>query len=330
MKAIHRTLAVLLLFTPLLAGCGPLETEQPPDAVSVQLKWVHQAQFAGFYVAQEKGYYAQENIDVTLIEGGPDGDIVEQVVIGRADFGVAAPEDIIMEHGQGNRVVAIATIYRRNPTVFASLPGSGIERPADLLGRRVAAAGVVELELQLRAMLKRMGLDIHQVEIVPHSYDLTPLYDGQIDCIAVYSTGGLIRARQAGHELNLMWPNDYGIHMYADTLVTTDEMIAENPGLVTRFLRATLHGWREAVENPEMAAEMTLRYAREADPEMQAEMMEASVPMIHTGEDHIGWMRAEMWQGMHDILLEQGLLAGPVDMDQVYTMEFLQGIYGDE
>ena len=156
------------------------------------------------------------------------------------------------------------------------------------------------------------------------------VYKGEVDSTAIYSTGGLIRLRQAGYEVNLIWPSDYGVHLYADTLITTDQLIAENPDLVTRFLRATLRGWREAIEDPEAAVAITLRYAKEADAELQAQMMEASLPLIHTGEDQIGWMREEVWQGMHDILLEQGILAGPVDVDKVYTMEFLQKIYGGE
>jgi NitT/TauT family transport system substrate-binding protein len=185
-------------------------------------------------------------------------------------------------------------------------------------------------ELQFAAIMKRLGLDIGQVEFVPYEYDYSSFQSGDVDATDAYSTGGLIRLLQAGYELNLIWPSDYGVHMYADTLIATDEMIAENPDLVTRFLRATLRGWREAIEEPGAAVEITLKYAREADAEMQAQMMEASLPLVHTGENQIGWMRAEVWQGTHDILLEQGLLDGPVDLDDVYTMEFLHEIYGGE
>ena len=73
-----------------------------------------------------------------------------------------------------------------------------------------------------------------------------------------------------------------------------------------------------------------LKYAKEADAELQTQMMEASLLLVHTGEDQIGWMRAEVWQGMQDTLLEQGLLDGPVDVEDVYTIEFLQKVYGGE
>ena len=319
--------AVLVLAVAILAACRPQEVKKPPDQVTVQLSWVHQAQSAGFYLAQERGYYTEENIEVAFVEGGPGTDVLEQIVSGGADFRVGAPEAILVQRSQGKPVVAIATIYRRSPAVFVALADSGIERPADFLGRTVAAAGVTQYELQLEAMLKKLGLDINQVEVVPHSYDLAGLCEGKVDITAFYSTGGVIRLRQAGYQVNLIWPSDYGVHMYSDSLITTDQLIAENPDLVTRFLRATLRGWREAIEDPEAAVASTLKYAFEADAELQTRMMEASLPLVHTGEDHIGWMRAEVWQGMHDMLLEQGLLAGPVDVDKVYTMEFLQRIY---
>jgi NitT/TauT family transport system substrate-binding protein len=329
MKAIARTCAVLLLVTVILAACGPQEVERPPDEVAVQLKWVHQAQFAGFYVAQERNYYAEENIEVTLIEGGPEVDEVEQVAAGQADFGVGAPEDMLLLRSHGKPVVAIAVIYRRSPLAFVTLADSGITRPADFLGRTAAIAGA-DGELQFEATMKKLGLDSHQVEVMPYIYDYAPFYNGDADITVGYSTGSLIRILQEGYQVNLIWPSDYGVHLYADTLITTDQLIAENPDLVTRFLRATLRGWREAIEDPEAAVAITLEYAREADAEIQTQMMEASVPLVHTGEDHIGWMRAEVWDGMHDMLLEHGVLDEPVEVDEVYTIEFLQKVYGRE
>ena len=329
MKRIMMISALLLLTVAILAACRPQEVEKPSEEVTVQLKWIHGTQFAGFYVAQERGYYAEENIEVTFVEGGAGIDRTEQVVTGKADFGVQAAEEILVQRSQGKPVVAIATIYRRNPVVFVALADSGIERPADFLGR-TAAIGGSDAELPLEAMMKRLGLDIHQVEVVPYSYDRTSFYNGDVDINMAYATVSLIRMRQEGYEVNVIWPSDYRVHMYGDTLITTDQLTGENPDLVTRFLRATLRGWREAIENPEEAVTITLKYAKEADAELQTQMMEASVPLIHTGEDHIGWMRAEVWEGMHDMLLEQGILGEPLDLDEVYTMEFLQKAYGRE
>jgi NitT/TauT family transport system substrate-binding protein len=107
-------------------------------------------------------------------------------------------------------------------------------------------------------------------------------------------------------------------------------LVAANPDLVTRFLRATLRGWREAIGDPEAAVSATMTYALEADADLQTRMMEASVPLIHTGEDRIGWMQADVWQGMYDTLEEQGLLDGPFDLNSVYTMQFLDEVYREQ
>ena len=320
---------MLLSAIPLLAACGPQEVKQPPDPVTLQIKWVHQAQSAGFYVAQERGYYAAEDIAVTFLEGGPDIDPIERVVTGQADFGVTTPMDVLQHRSQGEPVVAIATLFRRDPMVFLSLEGSGIERPTDFAGRTVAL-GTAEGKLRFAAMMTRLGLDIGQVRVVPYQYDFTPFYNGEADITEAYMSAGLVRIRRKGYKVNVIWPGDYGMHLYGDTVITTERMIAENPDLVTRFLRATLRGWRETIEDPAAAVAITLEYAREVDSELQTEMMEASVPLIHTGEDQIGWMQAGVWERTHRLLLEGGLLGGPVDPDKAYTMEFLQRIYGGE
>ncbi|MCG3206954.1 MAG: Riboflavin-binding protein RibY [Anaerolineae bacterium] len=311
----------------LATGCQQ-PTSRPPTKVTLQLKWIHQAQFAGYYVAKDKGYYAEENLDVTFVPAGPGINIIERVVSGQADFGVAAPEHILLQRSQGQPVVAIATTYRRNPFVLVTLAESGITHPADMVGKTAMLGGTDGL-LQFNAMIKKLGLDLASIKILPYSFDLTPFYNGEVDIAPAFAAGSLIGILQTGRQFNLIWPSDYGITVYSDTIVTTDQMIATNPDLVTRFLRATLKGHRYAVENPEEALAISLNYAENADPAVQAKMIEASRPLIHTGEDHIGWMRAEVWQQMEEMLLDQGFLTNPADLDKVYTMQFLEAVYGD-
>ena len=179
-------------------------------------------------------------------------------------------------------------------------------------------------------MMKKLGLDINKVNLVPYSYDYTPFYDRKVDVTTAFSIGGLIRIRRAGHQVNVIWPSDYDLPFYADSLFTSHQMIAENPDLVTRFLRATLRGWQEAIEEPKEAVAITLKYAKEADADLQALMMEASLPLIHTGEDHIGWIQAGVVKEMHQILLEEGIIAEPVELDRLFTMQFLGKIYGQQ
>ncbi len=322
------TIIIWVAVLTVLAACQPQATSQPPTKVTLQLKWIHQAQFAGFYLAKDKGYYAEENLDVAFVPAGPGINIIDRVVSGQADFGVAAPEHILLQRSQGQPVVAIATTYRRNPFVLVTLPESGITRPADMVGKTAMLGGTDGL-LQFKAMMKKLGLSTDSMTILPYSFDLTPFYNGEVDIAPAFAAGSLIGILQTGRQVNLIWPSDYGITVYSDTIITTDEMIATNPDLVTRFLRATLKGHRYAVENPEEALATSLNYAENADPAVQAKMIEASQPLIHTGEDHIGWMRAEVWQQMEAMMVDQGFLVNPAELDKVYTMQFLEAVYGD-
>ena len=330
MRTITRLFSILLLIA--VVACEPQQAKRIPDEITLQLKWVHQAQFAGFYMAQEKGYYAKENIKVTFLEGGQGIDSAESVISGKADFGVVAPEDILIKGSHGAPLTAIAAIYRRSAVVYLTMADSGIVRPADFLGKKVAAAGTAgairDFEFQFYALIKKLGLDSKKLKIVTYDPDYVAFYKGEVDVTAAFATGGLIKMRQKGLKLNLIWPSDYGIHFYSYTLATTDRMISEKPDLVTRFLRATLKGWQDAIEDYRQGVAVTLKYSQIKDQELQTAMMEAMLPLVHTGEDQIGWMKPEVWQGMYQILLEQKLLARPFDVSQAYTLRFLKEIYG--
>jgi len=331
MKTITRTLVVLLLAIALLAACRPQEAEKPPDEVTVQLAWIHRALFAGFYAADQRGYYAEEGLEVSMVpRPAPDADVVAPVIDGIADFGVDYGAGLITARSQVLPVTAIATLYRRHPLVFITLADSGITQPQDFPGHTVRTLTPGSSEVAFRAMMTRVGLDPDSVEKVDVGFDQSPFLAGDLDIWPGFMNSEALTFREEGYELNLILPEDYGVHLYGYTLFTTDQLIQDNPDLVLRFLRATLRGWQWAIENPEEAGPLALKYDPELDAADQTIIMEASVPLIHTGQDHIGWMRAEVWQGMHDMLLEQGLLAGPVDVDEVYTMEFLHKVYGGD
>ena len=328
MKTMNRTCILLLLAITFLAACGPQEVEKPPDEVTVQLKWLHQSQFAGFYAADQNGYYADEGLAVTFLEGGPDIDVQAPVLDGTAQFGIDAADALILARAEGKPVRAVATIYRRSPLVFVARADSGISRPEDFVGQSILIS-LSHIPTQ-RAMMARVGIDPDQYTLVSVPQDVALFASGEAPVWAVYLAGSIYILKEAGYELNIIYPDDYGVHFYADTVFTTDDFIAANPELVLRFLRATLKGWTYAVENPDAIGPMVLQYEPDADAEVETVKMEASLPLIHTGQDQIGWMRAEVWQGMHDVLLEQGILDEPLDMDKVYTMEFLHEIYGGE
>lgn len=326
----RRFIVLFVAGSLLLTGCqtnGRSAAEATP--VGLRLKWLHQAQFAGFYAAEQAGYFAEEGLRVTLLEGGPGINSIESVVSGEADFGVAGPELILQERSKGTPIQAIATTYRRNPFILVALAESGISKPEDLIGKRVAIGGNTG-ELQVRAMMNFLGLDYSQVEVVPFSLDLAPFYAGEIDVVPAFSAGSLIPMQNSGREFNYIWPDDYGIHFYSDTIFATEKTIAERPELVSSFLRAVLRGHRMAVENPEKALEYSLVYLKDADPDVQSQMIAASMPLINTGEDELGWMEPKIWASMYEKLLAQGFLTDELDVQDAYTLEFLRSIYSSE
>jgi NitT/TauT family transport system substrate-binding protein len=318
----------------MLAGLCACSGQQAPKAltdVTVQLKWIHQAQFAGLYVAQEKGYFAEEGFNVGFLEGGQGIDSAQALISGKADFAVITPEDILIRRSQGADIVAIAAIYRRSAVVYLSLPGTGIIRPSDFAGKTATVTGhdgaVRDLEFQFRALIKKMGVDSDTLRYVPYDPDYTDFIQGDTDITAAFLTSGVIKLRQKGYLPNIIWPGDYGIHFYSDTLATTETMIARHPERVTGFVRACLKGWAEAIGNPEYAVSVSLKNAKTPDAWFQTAMMDAQSPLIHTGSGPIGWMEPDIWQGMYQVMMTQGLISEPLDVRNAYSMAFLNAVY---
>ncbi len=135
-------------------------------------------------------------------------------------------------------------------------------------------------------------------------------------------------ARLAGHEVNVILPDDYGVHTYDDVIFTSEELIRRNPALVERWLRATLAGWRYAVEHPEEAVEITLKVDPTLKRDKQMAMLLASIPLIHTGQWPIGWMTREVWEEAAGILLDQKILRHRPELGKAYTTRFLEKATG--
>jgi NitT/TauT family transport system substrate-binding protein len=315
-----------LIFPVLLFGisaCSSASATRELTPVTVQLRWTHQSQFAGFYAADQNGYYAEEGLAVTFLEGGPDVDIHASVKDGRAQFGVAGADTLILRRASGDPFKAIATIFRQNPLVFITLESSGITQPQDFAGRTILVASFNTAILH--AMTSHAG-------VMPDQYtetccDHERFYSGDIDVAHAYLTNEVIEARNEGHRLHIINPDDYGVHFYADTLYVTDEFSIQNPDIVSQFLRATLRGWTYVVANPEATGPLVQEYNPDADSDLEIAKMTASIPLVNTGEDFIGWMKPAVWAGMEKTLREEGLLTGSFDIEQVYAMQFIEEIY---
>ena len=317
------SLALLICLSILLSACGQPATPALTP-VTVQLKWLHQAQFAGLYAADQNGYYAAEGLKVNFIEGGPTVDLEKGVLEGTAQFGIDGADTLIAARADGKPVRAVAVIYRRSPLVFMTLADSGITKPQDFAGKTVQAdTGLITLH----AMLANVGISSGQYHEVNLGSDLGPFYSGQVQVWNAYLINEVLVAQSKGYKVNIIYPDDYKIHFYSDTLYSTDKYIAANPDLVLRFVRATLKGWTYAVEHPSEVGAMVVKYNARANPALENAKMIASLPLINTGEDHIGWMKPDVWAGMEKILREQAVLTAPLNVTQAYTMQFLEELY---
>ena len=325
----HRKILILIavLCTAVLfvSACALPAVPAPLTPVTVQLAWTHQTQFVGLYAADQNGYFAEEGIAVSFLPGGSKVDILTPVVEGAAQFGIASGDELILARAAGKPLRAVATIYRRSPVVFISLAETGITHPQDFAGMTIRVTA--NILPSLRAMMAQIGVTDDQYEIVELPSDLSLFESGDVPVWGVFLNGFVVTVEQAGNAINRVFPDDYGVHFYSDTLFTTDALIAADPDLVLRFVRAALKGWTYATENPDETARLVQEYNPSADLAIEGARMIASLPLVNTGEDNIGWMRADRWAGMAQTLRDQGILTSPVDVASVYTMEFLQEIY---
>jgi NitT/TauT family transport system substrate-binding protein len=319
---------ILITFALFLFACRPGGSSGPGlTPVTVQLSFLHQAEFAGFYAADQLGYYAEEGLAVSFLEGGPEVDFIAPVVEGTVQFGVAQPADLILARAAGEPVRSIAAIYRHNPIVFIALAESGISRPQDFIGKKIRSTTTADQTL--RAMMSKVGIDPNLYETVYLPSEVEQFTSGKVPVWGGFINVFVLEVRRAGYNINVIYPDDYGIHFYGDILITTDDLIEQDPELVQRFLRATLRGFTYAVENPDVVGSFVQAYEPEADASLESERMIASIPLVNTGEDFIGWMKGETWEEMEKTLREQGVLTDPLDISHVYTLQFLEEIYSE-
>jgi NitT/TauT family transport system substrate-binding protein len=313
----NRGVAILVL----LAFAWLCADARADEAVNLRLKWLNQAQFAGFYLAREKGFYASEGLNVNVQPGGPDFPAVQMVTGGNEQFGVTGADQILIARSKGVPVVALAVIYRRNPFVLFSLAKSGIKSPADYVGKKVGVKIGGNEELIYRAVLAKANVEKSTLTEMPVKFDMTPLLSGTVDVWPGYLINEVLAAKEKGFDVNVVYPSDYGIDLYADTLFTTEAMLKDKPELVKKFVAATLKGWNEAIAAPEEGAKATLKYGDKLTYDHELAMMKASLGLLKPDDKPVGFMDEAGWGAAQKLLLAAGFQKQPVDLAKVFVRE---------
>ena len=219
------------------------------EKVTLQLKWLHQFQFAGYYAAKEKGFYDEVGLDVEIKERALKKNHIDQVIHGEAEYGVA-DSILFLYRAKDEPVVVVAPIFQHSPNVLISLKRSGLNSPHKLSNRDLVFYKKDTDGLGILAMLKTLNISPN-IKRLKNKLDYTSLLNGEAEIFAGYLTNEPYYFKELGVEINIINPVDYGFDMYGDMLFTSLKEAQEHPKRVEKFRSATLKGWEYALNNKE-------------------------------------------------------------------------------
>ncbi len=295
----HNLAVAAAVFGAVVSAIGAAET------VTLQLKWKHQFQFAGYYAAIAQGYYRDAGLDVQLREAEPGRDPVETVLAGEADFGVGTSE-LLLLRGQGKPVVVLAAIFQHSPLTLLT---RRTDRVNDLQALHDQPIMIEPQSAELFAYFRNEGVDPAKLHVVHHTFEVRDLIDGRVAAMSAYASDEPFLLRQAGVDYLTFTPRAGGIDFYGDNLFTTERQLREHPGRVRRFREASLRGWDYALAHPdEIVALIHQRYSqRKSREHLQFEAAQTA-QLMHPGLIEVGHMNPGRWRHMADTYAEFGML----------------------
>ena len=321
-RALALGLATALL---VLAGCGGGgDTTEPatggsasgaePTPVKLQLQWVAQAQFAGYYAAVDQGYYEEAGLDVEIVEGGPD--IVPQDVLsaGDVDYAISWVPKVLGSIEQGAKITNVAQIFERSATTQISFKDANITSPAQLAGKKVGSWGFGN-EWELFAGMQKSGVDISDIDLIQQAFDMNGFLAGDIDAAQAMTyneyaqvlesknpkTGELYRPE----DLNIIDWNDVGTAMLQDAIWANSEKLSDPAyaDQTTRLIKASIKGWVYARDNPEEAAKIVAEAGSTLGESHQLWMTNEVNKLIWPSTNGIGTISDDAWKQTVDIAL---------------------------
>jgi NitT/TauT family transport system substrate-binding protein len=261
-------------------------------AVSLQLSWLHSSQFAGSYIAQDRGWWSENGLAVSLLPGGPNAPVEPPVVAGTALVGISAADYTAAAVEQGAPFKILGVAMQKNPFVIASLPANPVNEPADLVGKRIGMALANTPVLQALCTLN--GVDIDGIEIVPTQYSAQPLLAGEVDCLLCWETDLPVAMAMQGVESLTMLMADHGYAVHSQTYIATEDSLANRRAELVALMSGEVRGWEAYREDTDAAAELTLAMYPDAGLDLETQKLQAArqVPLMFselTDANGFGW-----------------------------------------
>lgn len=333
MKRIFKGLVVTIIAAMLLLLLSSCQgkTEQTEKA-SLRLKWLVGSTYLGDIVAKEKGFWKEQNLEVTVNPGAFESDPIKLVANGSDTFGITGADQLIMARAKGIPVVAIAAILQQSPVGWVSKKSSGIKTPNDFKGKKVGTQLGTNTETTLKALMGKLNIDMKSFEVVPVGYDLVPFLSDKVDAYPLFMNDETVAIRNKGIEINIIDPNNYGINLYGNVYFTTERVIKEKPEMVVKFLKGMIKGWQWAAGNPEDAVKIMSKVDNKINIKNEVEVLMLTLPLLkpHGVKDwKIGMMDDNRWQETKDILMKYGDLKQDVPLSAAYNKIFVTKAHGE-
>jgi polar amino acid transport system substrate-binding protein len=276
---------------------------QPPlEKVSVKLQWADQFQFAGYYVAKEKGFYKDAGLDVTIQKFDPKVLAIDEVIAGRSTYGIGR-SSLLIDRMEGKDVVALAAIFQSSPFILLSKKSLDIKTPHDLIGKRVMMTQDFQDTITVRAMLNSQGIALNQLKFLEHSYNPMDIVNGKTDVMACYISNEPYILKEKGIETNAINPESYGFDFYSDILFTTGYEVQRHPKRVRAFVDATLKGWEYAFAHIPETAQLIQEHYNGQYKSKESLIYEGEVlkELAYRGNQPLGAMTMEKFRRISDI-----------------------------
>ena len=277
------------------------------ERIVLQLKWVNQFQFAGYYAAVEKGFYKAAGLDVELRPNGYNGSFVspvDAVLKGDAQYGISN-SGLVLDYLNGKPVVVLAATLQHSAVSWIVLEKSGIKNIHDMAKKRLMTVFPLSESLELLEPFRAEGIPPSKLQLVPTGFDLQPLIDGEIDAYDGYVTNEPFLLEEKGIPYRLIDPRAYGIDFYGDVLFTSQSELNTHPERVAAFRKASMDGWRYAMAHPEEIIDLIMqKYAPQKSREHLRFEAKAMWNLMQPDIIEIGHMNPGRWLRIAEVMTE--------------------------